>query len=58
VTGDYELTIDMLAMQKVLSSTYSVVDGMLRNAHDDFPLCTIYNTEGIASPQFEIKIEK
>lgn len=58
VTGDYELTIDMLAMQKVLSSTYSVVDGMLRYAHDDFPLCTIYNTEGIASPQFEIKIEK
>lgn len=58
VTGDYELTIDIHAMQTMLSSTYSLADGMLRYAHDDFPLCTIYNTNGIASPQFEIKIEQ
>lgn len=56
VCGDYELAIDITAMEKALSTTYSVKDGIFRYAYDDFPLCTIYNKDNIASPQFEINI--
>lgn len=57
VTGDYELTIDINAMNKSLSSTYSISNGVFRYAYDDFPLCTLYNTDNIAAPQFEIPIQ-
>lgn len=54
VTGDYELTIDAAKLNT--TSTYTMKDNVLRYCHDDFPECTIFNTDGIASPQFEIKL--
>lgn len=64
VTGDYELTIDITAAAKAKSSTYTIVDNAEKNgsifqyAHDDFPLCTIYNTDNLPSAQFSIAIEQ
>lgn len=55
VTGDYELTIKSSELNK--SAIYTLKDGKLRYAHDDFPTCTIFNTDGLPSPQFEIAVQ-
>lgn len=63
-TGDYELVVNISLATKVKSSTYTVVEdsetgaSYFRYAHDDNPLCTIYNIENLPSPQFSILIEK
>lgn len=57
VTGDYELTIDLQALQNAKTSTYGIEGNRFCYAHDEFPLCTIYNVEGIASGAFDINIE-
>ena len=53
VTGDYQLTIHNVNK----GATYTEKDGELRYASDDFPLCTLYNEEGLPAPQFSVKIE-
>lgn len=61
-TGDYELTVNIAAAQKAKSSIYTVVDNadksatLFRYAHDDYPQCTIYNTDHLPSPQFSIQV--
>lgn len=56
-SGDYELTINVDALEKAKTSTYGINGNTFCYAHDEFPLCTIYNKEGIASGAFNIKIE-
>lgn len=53
VTGDYELTIPAA----VNTVTFNIKDGRLRYAWDDYPVCIIYNEQGIPAPQFEIEIK-
>lgn len=53
VTGDYELTIPA----NVNSVTLNIKDGRLRYAWDDYPVCVLYNEQGIPAPQFEIEIK-
>lgn len=38
-------------------SPFTIQNGELRYAHDDYPLCLIYNTDNLPSPQWEIAIE-
>lgn len=56
-SGDYELTVDVKAMENAKSSTYGLSDSTFCYAHDEFPLCTIYNEDGIASGAFNINME-
>lgn len=56
-SGDYELTVDVKAMENAKSSTYGISGGTFCYAHDEFPLCTIYNEDGIASGAFNINME-
>lgn len=56
-SGDYELTVDVKAMENAKSSTYGISGNTFCYAHDEFPLCTIYNEDGIASGAFNIKME-
>lgn len=56
-SGDYELTVDVKAMENAKSSTYGISGSTFCYAHDEFPLCTIYNEEGIASGAFNINME-
>ena len=57
-SGDYELTISTDALKKAGSTTYTIVGNTFRYAHDDNPMCTIYNTLNMPAPQFAIEIEK
>lgn len=52
-TGAYEVTIHKVNA----TALYSVKEGKVRYAHDDFPHCTIYNTAGLPAPQFSIEIK-
>lgn len=56
-SGDYELTVDVKAMENAKSSTYGISGSTFCYAHDEFPLCTIYNEDGIASGAFNINME-
>lgn len=56
-SGDYELTVDVKAMENAKSSTYGISGNTFCYAHDEFPLCTIYNEDGIASGAFNINME-
>lgn len=56
-SGDYELTVDVKAMENAKSSTYGISGSTFCYAHDEFPLCTIYNEHGIASGAFNINME-
>lgn len=56
-SGDYELTVDVKAMDNAKSSTYGISGSTFCYAHDEFPLCTIYNEDGIASGAFNINME-
>lgn len=56
-SGDYELTVDVKAMKNAKSSTYGISGSTFCYAHDEFPLCTIYNEDGIASGAFNINME-
>lgn len=56
-SGDYELTVDVKAMENAKSSTYGISGITFCYAHDEFPLCTIYNEDGIASGAFNINME-
>lgn len=57
-TGDYEVTIDLAAIDSAKLSTYGVDGNKFCYAHDEFPLCTIYNVEGLAAAAFDIVIEE
>lgn len=56
-SGDYELTVDVKAMENAKSSTYGISGSTFCYAHDEFPLCTIYNEDGIASGAFNINMK-
>lgn len=56
-SGNYELTVDVKAMENAKSSTYGISGSTFCYAHDEFPLCTIYNEDGIASGAFNINME-
>lgn len=53
VTGDYELTV---YVPEAKTATFNIKDGKLRYAWDDYPICVIYNEDGIPAPQFEIPL--
>ena len=53
VTGDYEVTIPA----SVNSVTLNIKDGRMRYAWDDYPVCLLFNEQGIPAPQFEIEIK-
>lgn len=54
VTGDYELTVHV---PEAKTATFNIKEGSLRYAWDDYPICKLYNEEGIPAPQFEIPIK-
>lgn len=53
VTGDYQITIPA----DIATVTFNVKEGRLRYAWDDYPICVLYNEQGIPAPQFEIEIK-
>lgn len=53
VTGDYQLTIPA----NIATVTFNMKNGRLRYAWDDYPVCLIFNEQGIPAPQFEIEVK-